>query len=159
MAAPLPETEEGFNEAAMVRLPSGKLVTLVRTGCQEQPIYQVTSDDDGRTWSAPRKLDIKGVSPDLIVTHDGTLVGITGYRIWEDRDIEKRVYQIITSKDEGATWSIDASFGVEPHSGVKQHTSYGAICELEPGKLLAMFDMGVWSASVRYVASRVLHVR
>lgn len=159
MAAPLPETEEGFNEAAMVRLPSGKLVTLVRTGSQEQPIYQVTSDDDGQTWSAPRKLDIKGVSPDLIVTHDGTLVGITGYRIWEDRDIEKRVYQIITSKDEGATWSIDATFGVEPHSGVKQHTSYGAICELEPGKLMAMFDVGVWSASVRYVASRVLHVR
>jgi hypothetical protein len=158
MAAPLADTEEGFNESVMVRTPSGKLVTLVRTGSQEQPIYQVTSDDEGQTWTQPRKLDIKGVSPDLIVMHDGTLVGLTGYRIWEDRDIKKRVYQIITSRDEGATWSIDATFGTRPHSGMKQHTSYGAICQMKPGKLLAMFDIGVWSASVRYVACRVLTV-
>ena len=50
---------------------AGRLVVLLRTGSNDQPIYQATSDDDGKPWSKPRPLDLNGVDPDVIELTDG----------------------------------------------------------------------------------------
>ena len=177
--------EEGFDEPVMVRLTKGgcaatkprnlrpvarnrglvtqgvhpgRLLVLMRTGSNDCPLYQCHSDDDGATWSAPRPLEITGVDPDLVEAADGTLVGVVGRRDWKNQQ-EKCYYQLIASEDGGASWRIAAEWRWEPYSGIERTTSYPAIVEVEPGHLLALYDIGAWGEPVRYIGARDVWLR
>lgn len=155
--------EEGFNEPALVRVSrgprAGRLVCHLRTGSNDYPIYQATSDDGGATWTPARSLGIHGVDPDLIETSDGRLVGVVGRRNWKDENRHLRRYQVIVSEDAGESWQVAASWGVEPYAGTQAMTSYAGLCQVEPGRVLVVYDIGAWGQPVRYVAGRELTLR
>jgi hypothetical protein len=72
---------KGFNETALVRLKSGKLVAAMRT--QSGGALRLTDSlDAGKTWSEPRKLAPARVHPaDLLLLPDQRLLLVTGYRV------------------------------------------------------------------------------
>ena len=115
---------EGPNEAALVRLPSGRLYCLFRTG-NGGYLGSVWSEDDGRTWTQPDSTGLKGVAPHLRLLHNGLLASTTG---------RPGPVVIRFSSDEGKTWSNATSI-FEGKS-----TCYSDLIEVEPGKLLVVYD-------------------
>lgn len=62
-------------EAAMVRLPSGRILALLRENSHVgEPIRRCHSDDGGRTWSAPEPTPLLGHRPTPGLTADGRLL-------------------------------------------------------------------------------------
>ena len=85
-------------EPGLVRLASGELVAVLRTGLSASArMVQVRSADGGRTWSRPRKLGAPGASPQLLLLGNGVLICSYGTR----RDVH-----VMASWDgTGRTWS------------------------------------------------------
>jgi hypothetical protein len=72
---------KGFNETALVRLASGKLLAAMRTQHGGE-VWLADSADDGKTWGAPRKLTPARVHPaDLVRLPDDRVLLVTGYRV------------------------------------------------------------------------------
>ncbi len=94
-----PHREIGFNEPSMIQLPSGKIVTLMRTAPAGW-LYQSDSQDGGRTWSAPVKTPLFGHPADLRLLQDGRLLATYGHR--------RPPYGIraCVSADEARTWDM-----------------------------------------------------
>lgn len=153
--------EEGFNEPVMVHLTRhypGRLLCQMRTGCYDYPIYQCHSDDDGASWSTPHPLAFNGVDPDLLEMADGTLVGLVGRRDLDHAE-DNCYFQLVVSEDGGDSWRIADTWKWEPYSGYRKTTSYGAITEIAPGHLLAVYDIGYWGTPIRYIGARDVWVR
>lgn len=171
--------EEGFNEPVIIRvsrgLHTGRLVCLMRTGSNDCAIYQAQSDDNGETWSSPHPLDFNGVDPDMIELADGTLVCSTGRRINEGHE-EDRGYYLFASEDAGEHWhqltklpptepyALTAA-GARPerddgHLLVGDHftTEYSTVREVAPNRLIFFYDVGRWGHTIRYIASREIHL-
>ena len=100
--APQTDTREGVNETSIVQLPGGRIVGVCRTGYPDSPLLWTSSDDEGSTWSPPRRLPWSGVYPVLYLMDNGTLVLIHGARR------EDKLHGALTalgSTDGGETWS------------------------------------------------------
>jgi hypothetical protein len=70
-----------FNETAIVRLASGKLLAAMRTRAGGE-VWLVDGSEDGRTWDEPRKLTPAKVHPaDLLLLPDKRVLLVTGYRV------------------------------------------------------------------------------
>lgn len=154
--------QEGFDEPAMIRLSQGpregRLICLMRTGNRVDPMYQVHSDDEGTTWSLPRRLPLKGVDPDLIEMADGTLACSYGYRILTDSPSPDHGNYVAFSTDQGDTWDHVTHLPIEAHAGVSRSTCYTGLREVEPGKILVMYDIGWWRSGVGYIGRRFVRV-
>jgi hypothetical protein len=157
--------EEGYDEPVMVRLSkgprAGRFICLMRTGCYERPIYQTASDDEGRTWSKPRPLWIRGVDPDLIELSDGTLACSFGWRTknWlRPKPPLKLGNYVIFSRDQGETWANLTRLPIEPNANTPWTTCYTTVREIAPGKLFVVYDIGRWGMPVRYIGSREVTV-
>ena len=89
-------------EPGLVRLASGELLAILRTGLSASSrMVQVRSADGGRTWSKPRKLAAPGASPQLRLLGNGVLICSYGTR----RDVH-----VMASWDgTGRTWSQPAA--------------------------------------------------
>lgn len=163
IAADVTVGEEGFNEPVMVRLSqgrhAGRLLCLMRTGNRTSPLFQSQSDDDGRTWTAPRQLPLRGVDPDLIEMADGTLACSFGYRPLATPIAPDHGNYVAFSTDGGETWDHITHLPIEPHAGTDRSTCYTGLREVEPGRLLVVFDIGWWGAPIRYVGRRFVRVR
>ena len=87
-----------FDELCIARLPSGKLVAVLRaTGGSTSLSF---SSDGGRTWSETRRLTEKAEHPaDLLVLADGRLLVTFGVRH------QPYGVQAMFSRDGGETWS------------------------------------------------------
>ncbi|MBN1344370.1 MAG: exo-alpha-sialidase [Phycisphaerae bacterium] len=120
---------EGYNEGAMVALPDGRLMAVLRTGsmrdpkCQDNPIMQSYSEDGGRTWSKPTRTGAAGAFPDLLVLSDGTLAASYG----------RPGACLMLSADLGKTWTDHTVVDTTPYSG------YTTIVEIGPGEILMAF--------------------
>ena len=157
--------EEGFNENAMVRLSKGRhegrLICLMRTGSQACPIYQTVSDDDGQTWSKPRALSFRGVDPDLIEMVDGTLACSFGWRVknWTRSSPPANFGNyFVFSCDQGETWMDLTTLPIESNANTLWTTCYTTLCEIAPGRLFVVYDIGRWGMPVRYIGSREVSV-
>jgi len=109
----------------MAELPNGDLLCVMRTG-SGKPLMQSRSSDGGRTWSKPTPTGVLGVDPDLTVMKNGVAVLTYGRPgIWiafsPDGTGRKWVNRIHIDY-EGSTWS------------------YTGVREVEPGKLLMVWD-------------------
>lgn len=150
--------EEGYDEPVLVRLEhgphKGRLLVQMRVG-RFHAVYQAESDDGGNSWSTPHALPFHGVDPDLLEMQDGTLVAAFG---WRTRGVPDRVSPrlgayLAFSFDQGATWSQVTQITNE------LTTSYVAVKEVEPGRLLLVYDKGWWRRPGRNVAQRFIQVK
>lgn len=155
--------QEGFDEPVMARLSggpkAGRLICVMRTG-RDTHLYQAHSDDDGATWSEPRSVGLFGVDPDLVEMSDGTLVcGFVWLTEGDNHNPQAPVYLMI-SRDQGETWKnlIRLPDGQDPRYG--RWSSYGSIREIEPRRLLVLYDIipAGWRGTIRYVAGREIRV-
>lgn len=73
-----------YEEAGIVRLDDGRLVSFMRTHLQPsqdtKSMIMVVSEDDGFTWSQPKWTRIWGYPPELIRLQDGRYLLVYGYR-------------------------------------------------------------------------------
>jgi hypothetical protein len=117
---------EGYNEGSVRRLPDGRLLAVMRTGnerdpgCQDNPIMWSESQDEGRTWSPPRRTGLEGAYPSLAVLSDGQVVMSYG----------RPGAMIAFSRDGGRTWTDLTAVDATPYSG------YTDVVEVGPGQLL-----------------------
>lgn len=121
-----PEIEgEGFCEPVMDELPNGDLLCAMRTG-GGLPLMQARSSDGGRTWGDPVATGVTGVDPDIAVMESGVAVlsyGRPGIWIAFSPDGTGRKWvNRIPIDYEGSSWS------------------YTGVREVEPGKLLMVWD-------------------
>ncbi|PKO18184.1 MAG: hypothetical protein CVU38_21620, partial [Chloroflexi bacterium HGW-Chloroflexi-1] len=140
--------EDAFCEPAVVRFPDGELFCVLRSGSY-RPLYAIRSTDGGETWSAPERLPVDGVMPILVLMSDGALALATG----------RPDNVLCLSTDRGRTWPkhivIQEWAGVEndrgeivrrdnphvpPDNPNLHSTGYNGLAEVEPGKLLFVYD-------------------
>jgi len=155
--------EEGFDEPVLVRLSRGvhrgRLICLMRTGSQADPLYQAHSDDEGSTWSSPRALPLKGVDPDLIEMSDGTLACSFGYRKLAEPPSPEFGNYLAFSTDQGETWGHVTRLPIESHAGTHRSQCYTSLCEVEPGRLLILLHVGWFRAPLSYIGRRFVQVQ
>lgn len=124
--------QEGPCEPALARLSDGKLLCIMRTGYTHHPMVTSHSSDQGRTWSKPVSTGLTGVDPQLIVLSNGLVACAYGVKEYDGNRRERR---IMFSGDGGKTWShntvVFAGYG----------GSYPDALEIEPGKLLYVYDV------------------
>ena len=123
--------QEGPCEPALARLPDGELLCIMRTGYTHHAMVTSHSRDQGRTWSKPVSTGLTGVDPQLIVLSNGLVACAYGVKEYDGNRRERR---IMFSGDGGKTWShntvVFAGYG----------GSYPDAVEIEPGKLLYVYD-------------------
>jgi len=70
-----------FNETALVRLPSGKILAAMRSR-RGSRVWLTESGDDGNTWSEPKQITPDLVHPaDMVLLPDGRVLMAVGYRV------------------------------------------------------------------------------
>lgn len=121
------EAEDGFCEPGLVRYGNGEIICVMRIGSRK-PLYLVRSQDEGRTWSAPVELPFGSVMPRVEVLAEGILAVATG----------RPDNALHFSRDRGRTWPT--SLCLQRWSLGFRSTGYNAICEIEPARLLYIFD-------------------
>ena len=155
--------QEGFDEPVLIRLSkgpkAGRLVCLMRTG-RATHLYGANSGDDGATWSVPRSLGFYGVDPELVEMSDGTLVcGFVWLNKGDNRN-KKVPFHLAVSRDQGESWGdlIRMPEGENPIA--LQWSSYAAMREIDPGRLLVLYDVmpAGMKGTVKYIASREIRV-
>lgn len=65
-----------FNETAVTVCKDGKIIAIARVdgyNNNDKRFWQITSSDNGKTWSTPRQIEIQGGSPALYCTPKGQL--------------------------------------------------------------------------------------
>jgi hypothetical protein len=126
--------DEGPCEPSMVRLDSGELVCIMRTG-RVTGLRIARSPDGGKTWSPLQVIaGTIGVAPWLIRTHDGALACVYGMKEDYWKGDHRRELRVMFSFDGGRTWPLNEIV----YAG--EASSYGSICEIEPGRLLIGFS-------------------
>ncbi|MBM3474987.1 MAG: exo-alpha-sialidase [Armatimonadetes bacterium] len=118
---------ESFCEADLLTMPNGDILCFMRTGGSGptfSPLYLSVSHDDGKTWEKPRPIADRGVWPNACRMADGALVVTYG----------RPDNWLAFSLDDGAMWVGHSCF----YQGAT--TSYNSIEEVEPGKLLVVYD-------------------
>ena len=122
--------KEGPNEAGLVRLSENRLFCLFRTG-SDGYMGEAWSLDDGKTWTPPVSTRFQGVAPHLRLMSNGLLLCTYG---------RPGPVTIMFSADKGKKW-----VGTTSIFGGKS-TCYTDVIEVEPGKLLVVYDSAYgWS--------------
>lgn len=121
---------DGPSEPALVRLPSGELFAVMRTGGLPGTVsdYMIAarSSDDGATWKVS-PFNRRGVGPKLLVLSDGTL--LCGYG--------RPSVALIASSDGGHTWG--RTHYLLP-SDSRATTGYMDMIEVSPGEVFVVYD-------------------
>jgi len=99
-----PEKEVGLGETALLKMPGGDLVAMMRSEPvrEQKYLYLSRSQDAGKTWSTPVNTGIHGHPPHLLPLRSGEIVCTYGFR--ED----PMGIRAVSSCDEGHTWSAAA---------------------------------------------------
>ena len=126
-------TDNG-DETPITRLPDGRLLALVRgydKTLPERPLHVCHSADDGRTWSAPQRVNINGTSPSLHVASDGQL--FAGFRSTQDGGN----CHIASSADGGLSWTVELE--LELTAGKWHYGGYPVMEDLPDGPLFVTY--------------------
>jgi hypothetical protein len=143
-----------FCEPGMARLNDGKLVCLMRTHHKpkrQDNMWFTWSDDDGVTWSPPKKSPLWGYPADVMQLKDGRVLAVYGYRKepWGVRGC---------ISDDGLTWDIDNEFVIR-EGGIARpstandtnplvdslnmmqywHIGYPSVTQLDDGTVIAAY--------------------
>ena len=142
-----------FCEPHVVELPSGRFMGTMRvhaTGCLEGTVYVTYSDDKGKTWSQPERIDetVDGMPPHILVHSSGAVIVSYGCRVEG-----KRAEKAVVSYDEGKTWTENYVLDDRIDSCNQKDMGYPATVELSDGSLLTLYYQGLdkdWYTSILY---------
>jgi hypothetical protein len=88
-----------FNETGAAVCPDGTIVAIARVdSIRDKKFWQIRSTDQGRTWSAPRQIEVAGGSPAMYCTPRGQL-----WLAYRDAGIGPGL-ALAVSDDRGETW-------------------------------------------------------
>lgn len=137
---------EGPCEPALIELPNGELLCVMRTGMVMKNLFEATrnctdmavarSADSGRTWTVERLVMHPGVMPRLTVMPNGALVLVYG----------RPGNMLTVSYDNGHSWSIATTIS----SPAAKTSGYVGILPVGPNRLLCAYDVfntdlsGIW---------------
>ncbi len=132
------KTAEGPDEATIFQLKDGRVCCFYRDGGMDY-LHQCFSADEGKTWSAPEKIDLfKGAaSPNGRVLADGTIVVISG---------RPNVYLLIDLSGTGRNYQ---KINLYRGSG----SSYATVLETGPDEILCIYDesnFGSWTSATPF---------
>jgi hypothetical protein len=137
-----------FEEASLIRLPSGRLLMHLRDNGTRR-LHQCVSDDDGHGWSEPQPLPIEGYPPHLLSLPDGRILCTVGWR-FPDFGI-----RAVLSADGGESWNIDGTIRIR---GGLPNKDLGYPCTLldDDGSLFTVYYgqdadgvTGIWATRWR----------
>jgi len=159
-----------FLEPSLVRLKSGKLISMLRTrgegkGSDERRggvegsygyLFQSESTDNGRTWSKAEKTPIWGFPAHILELDDGRLLCAYGYR--------RKPYGIraTLSYDGGKTWDIENEIIIRDDGGTSD-LGYPVSIQLDDGTILMAYYFnkqkeGDPESTARYIAGTFLEL-
>ena len=127
---PLPEMgDEGWAEPGLTLLPNGELLTILRNGEGNAPLYLARSGDGGRTWSDPVRSRLHGQYPGLLTLSNGLIVATYGRP-------DNRIAVCLDGLGEG--WPYEITVSTAPGwQGV-------SAVEIGPGEILVVFEDQLW---------------
>ncbi len=145
-------------EPSLIRLRSGRLITMCRTDHSENPagghLFESISDDDGRTWSKPRQTPMWGFPAHILELRDGRLLCSYGYR--------RAPYGVraVLSSDRGETWDFAHELIVRDDGG-SSDLGYPVSIQLADGTVLMAYYFnqqkpGDLDSKTRYIAGTFL---
>lgn len=147
------ELRTHFLEPSLIRLRSGRLISMLRTrgegrGADERVgagtkaiggmadyfgyLFQTVSDDDGRTWSEPKKTPMWGFPGHILELEDGRLLCTYSHR--------RKPFGIrgTLSLDGGKTWNIAEEIIIRDDGGTWD-MGYPCSIQLPDGKVLVAY--------------------
>ena len=127
---PLPEMgDEGWAEPGLTLLPNGELLTVLRNGEGNAPLYFSRSYDGGRTWSDPVRSRLNGQFPGLLTMSNGLIVATYGRP-------DNRIAVCLDGLGEG--WPYEIIVSTAPGwQGV-------SAVEIGPNEILVLFEDQLW---------------
>ena len=126
----LPEMgDEGWAEPGLTLLPNGDLLTILRNGEGNAPLYFARSYDGGRTWSDPVRSRLNGQFPGLLTMSNGLIVAMYGRP-------DNRIAVCLDGCGDG--WPYEIIVSTAPGwQGV-------SAVEIGPDELLVVFEDQLW---------------
>jgi hypothetical protein len=130
------------DEKAMLVLPDGRMIAIIRDGLVPQYFLQTYSKDEGRTWSPLVHTNIQGHSPCLFRTLSGALL-LThrGFKVRRDSKGEAEYYDqcvgLAVSFDDGKTWHPAKDICTPPRSGTD--VGYPSMVQLDNQQILCVY--------------------
>lgn len=121
--------QEGATEAALVRVADGRLLAVFRTGGN---MGETWSSDNGKTWTPPIAAPFKGVAPRVKRLSNGILALTTG----RPDPVEVR----FSVDGNGKEWTHATTIAKNSLQEGGWSTDYSDFIEVEPGKLLVVYD-------------------
>jgi hypothetical protein len=121
----------GYNEPALIHLPSGRMIALLRTGPAGW-LYQSDSHDLGQTWSTPARTPMWGYPAHLRQLQDGRLLATYGHRR------EPFGIRACLSSDEGKSWNIESEIVLRDDLK-NRDLGYPTTTQLDDGTLLTAY--------------------
>jgi len=153
---------EGFCESSLVRLEDGDLMCVGRMGGgRDQLLARTYSSDEGKTWTPIDRLPAWSVLPDIMRMSNGVLAlstGRPGLFLWLSTDPRGEQWEPFdvmahhNAEMDSAHQISPGKYGLEPITREQyrsvhhdfdqpdQTTSYTSILEVEPGRLLMVYD-------------------
>lgn len=138
-----------FEEPALVYLPTGKIICMMRVGLAEGYLYQSDSLDDGNSWSPPSKTDIWGYPAHLLRLKSGKILCTYGYR--------RPPYGIraCLTNDEGKSWDIENEIVIRD-DGAGGDLGYPSSVELNDGTVFTVYYF-LKEDGIRFIAGSFYH--
>lgn len=129
-----------LTEPALLLLPSGRLVCVMRTQ-SFKPMMQSFSDDLGKTWTEPEETGVVGVWPDLCLMESGVVACSYG------RPKNNIMFSLDGTCKKWTNHTIvmdtptEMAFAGEIATGGCYSHEYTAIREIRPDELLYIYDI------------------
>lgn len=133
---PIPEEDvELYHEPHVIELTDGRLMGVIRYHIPKEQGYGLDtclsfSDDGGKTWTEPERMNIAGSPPHLLRHSSGAIVLTYGYR---EIGYGQRAR---ISRDEGKTWSEDIIIRDDGETG---DLGYPGSIELDDGSIYTVY--------------------
>lgn len=122
-----------FTEPALLLLPSGKLLALIRTHEEgEGYLYQCESSGGGKTWSKPVRTPMWGYPAHMLLLRDEVILCVRGHRR------EPYGIRATLSYDGGRSWDIENDLAIRADFK-NANLGYPTSVQLPNGNILTVY--------------------